>query len=304
MDIRIRLPALECVRPETKSPDLQGPNGLLKGLLKGPPYGHGLTHRLHGCGQYVFSTWKFFKGPARDFDHAVINSRLKGGKRFTGDIIGDFIQGISNSEFGSYLGNGEAGSLGGQGRTSGYPGIHLNDHHLAIFRVNSKLDVGTAGLHANFPDNGNGCIAHGLIFSVCEGLRRGHGNAVTCVNTHGIKIFNGADDDHIVLEVPHDLQFIFLPSYEGFLYNDLGNHAGIKACLGKVLHLHPVIGHSAAGPSHGKTCPDNQGITDSFRNLSCLVHILCDAVLGHAQADMAHGVTELLPLFGLANNRN
>ena len=81
------------------------------------------------------------------------------------------------------------------------------------------------------------------------------------MNAHGIKVLNGADNDNIVLKVPHDLKLILLPPDEGFFHDNLGNHTDIKPFIGKGFHLFPVIGHTAPGPSHGKTGPDDERIT-------------------------------------------
>ena len=75
-----------------------------------------------------------------------------------------------------------------------------------------KLDVGTACFHTDLPHNGDGRISHQLIFTIREGLCRGHCDAVTGMDSHGVEILNGTDNDHIIVEVPHDLQFILLPS--------------------------------------------------------------------------------------------
>ena len=124
------------------------------------------------------------------------------------------------------------------------------------------------------------------------------------MNTHGIKVFNRTDNDHIVFEIPHYLQFIFFPPNKRFLYNNLGNHAGIKAALGNPFHFFPVIGHATARSTKGKTGPDDERITNPFRNLPRLVHISNNAVLGNPEIYMIHGIPELLPVFRLENDRD
>ena len=83
----------------------------MKGLLKSPPYGHALTYRFHGGGQQVLGACEFFKGPSRYLDHTIIDSGLKRGQSFPGNIIRDFIQGIPYREFGRYLGDRETSGL-------------------------------------------------------------------------------------------------------------------------------------------------------------------------------------------------
>ncbi len=275
----------------------------MQGLGKGPADGHGLPHRLHGGGEQVLGPGKFLECPSRDLDHAVVDGGFKRGTGLPGDVIGDLVQGISHGQFGRDLGNGKAGGLGRQGRTPGHPRVHLNDHHLSSFRVDGELDIGAPGLHPDLPDDPDGRIAHHLIFPVRKGLGRGHGDAVPGVHTHGINIFNGADDHHIVLEIPHDLQFVFLPSQEGFLHDDLGDHAGLQAGPCQVLHLFPVVGHAAAHAAQGETGPDNEGVSDPVRHLPGLIHVPGDPVFRDPETDAGHGIPELLPVLGLQDDR-
>lgn len=45
-----------------------------------------------------------------------------------------------------------------------------------------------------------------LCWSDCDG--------VAGVDTHGVNVLNGADDDHVVCQVAHDLQLILLPAQQ------------------------------------------------------------------------------------------
>ena len=169
--------------------------------------------------------------------------------------------------------------------------------------MNGKLNVGAPCFHTNFPDDRNGGIPHDLVFLVRQRLSRGHGNAVTRVHTHGVKIFNGTDDDHIVLKIPHDLQFIFLPPDERLLDNNLIDHAGLKTGLCDFFHLLPVVGHTTAGPTQGKTGPKNQRVADPLGHSPCLIHIPDDPVFRHMESDVVHGIPEQFPVLGFLNNR-
>ncbi len=219
----------------------------MKCFLKCSADGHGFTHGFHGRGEYVVGFGKFFKRPARNFHHTVINGRFKTGHGFAGDIIGDLIQGVPDCKLGCNFGNGKARGLGGKGRRPGHPGVHLNHDNIPVFRVHGKLNIGAARVHADFPDDGNGGIPQGLVFFVRQGLGRGHGNGITRVNPHGINVFNGADDYHVVRMVPHYLKLIFLPSQNRFLKHHLGDQGGVKAGLGKIGKLFHVVGHTTAG---------------------------------------------------------
>ncbi len=112
------------------------------------------------------------------------------------------------------------------------------------------------------------------------------------MDPHGIKVFNGTDNHHVVFEIPHDLQFVFLPAQKGFLHDDLCDHACIKTDLGKVFHLFPVVSHAAAYPPESKTSADNHGKAYLIRRFSCLLHIPCYETPGQSLADRRHGIAE------------
>ena len=63
--------------------------------------------------------------------------------------------------------------------------------------------------------------------SICRCLwdQEASGGAATCVDAHGVQVFDGADDDHIVGHVPHHLQLELLPPDQALLDQHL--HARI-----------------------------------------------------------------------------
>ena len=79
-------------------------------------------------------------------------------------------------------------------------------------RIDGKLDVRASGLDADLANDGNGGVAHGLVFAVGKRLRRSDGDGVAGVRAHGIEVLDGADDDDVVGEIAHHLQFVFLPA--------------------------------------------------------------------------------------------
>ncbi|CAI8240066.1 MAG: Uncharacterised protein [SAR116 cluster bacterium] len=87
------------------------PQRFLQAFLKGPADGHGLTHRLHRGGQFCIRPGKFLEGEARDLGDDIIDRRLKACRGHAGDIIGQFVQRIADSQLGRDLGNGKPGCL-------------------------------------------------------------------------------------------------------------------------------------------------------------------------------------------------
>ena len=199
---------------------LQPPQALLKGLLEGAAYGHGLSHGFHGYCEGIISTREFLKCKARDFDHTVVNRRFKRGRGLSGDVIGDLIQVVSHCKLGRDLCNGKSGCLGRQSRRPGNTGVHLNNHHAPCLRMNGKLYIRPSRGNADFPDHGNGGISHFLVLPVRKGLDRSHRDRIPGVDPHRVKVLYGADNDHVVILIAHDLKFKFFPSNDGLFYKD------------------------------------------------------------------------------------
>ena len=55
-----------------------------------------------------------------------------------------------------------------------------------------ELDVAAAGLDADLADDGDGGIAHPLIFLVGQRLGRGDGDAVAGVDAHRVEVFDAS----------------------------------------------------------------------------------------------------------------
>ncbi len=100
---------------ETVSPNLQRTKPLLQGLLKGTADRHRFPDGFHRNGQGLVGSGKFFEGKPRNLHHTVVDRWLKTGWRLLGDVVRDFVQGITDSQLGGDLGDGESGCFGGKG---------------------------------------------------------------------------------------------------------------------------------------------------------------------------------------------
>ena len=300
--VRADLRQVLAVMAQAEAADLQRADALLQGLLEGAADGHDFAHRLHGGGEEVLGAGEFLEGPAGDLDHAVVDGGFEGGESLPGDIVVDFVQSEAHRQLGGDLGDGEAGGLGGQGRRARHPGVHLDDHHFAGLGVNGELDVGAAGLHPDLPDDGDGRVPHGLVFPVGQGLGRGHGDGVAGVHPHGVQVLDGADDHHVVLEVPHHFQLEFLPAQDRLFQHHLGDHAGVQALGGHELQVFQVVGDAAAGAAQGEAGADDDGVAEGRGRGHGLLQGADDGALGDSEVDVGHGVPEELPVFGLLDD--
>ena len=183
-------PFIVVVESQAESLDLHGANALLEGLFEGTANAHGLTDALHLSGEGFVGIGEFFKSPTRNLDNAVIDSRFKTSGRLASNVVGDFVKSVADGELGGNLGNWESGGLTGQGRTSRYARVHLDDHHSSVLGIDAKLDVRAACLYTDFSDDGQGGVAHELILFVGEGLSGGDGDRIAGVHTHGVEVLN------------------------------------------------------------------------------------------------------------------
>ena len=119
------------------------------------------------------------------------------------------------------------------------------------------------------------------------------------MDSHGVKILDGTDDDNIVLLVPHDLQLKLFPADDRLLDEDLADHAAFKASLGQDLKLINVVGHRCPGTSKGITRPYDEGETDLFATFFASSMVWARPLRGTSRLMLFHGCLELFPVFRL-----
>ena len=84
----------------------------MKGLFKGASDGHHLAHRLHRSGENGIGSRKFLESEARNLSDHVVDGRLEARRSFLGDIVRQFVEGVTDGELCRDLGNRVAGRLG------------------------------------------------------------------------------------------------------------------------------------------------------------------------------------------------
>ena len=185
----------------------------MQGFLESTAYRHHLTHRFHLRGKAVVGLGKFLEGKARYLGDHIIYAGLK--RRWgsaTRDVIFQFIQRITDGEFGRHFGDRKTGCLGGQRRRTRHAWVHLDHDHAPVFWISAELHIGATCVHADLTQHRNGGVAHDLVFLVGERLRWRDGNGIPSVHAHGIKIFDRADDDAIIFFIAHYLHLEFFPA--------------------------------------------------------------------------------------------
>jgi hypothetical protein len=126
--------------------------------------------------------------------------------------------------------------------------------------VHAELDVGTARVDADLADDRDGGVAHLLVFLVRQGLDGGDRDGIARVDAHGVQVFDGADDDHVVREVAHHFHFVFFPTQGRFFHQALVHRRGFQTLGQHLLELGAVVADAAPGAAKRESGTDDEGI--------------------------------------------
>ncbi len=281
--------------------DLQRTDGLAHRFFEGAPHRHRFADRLHLDRQLRRRLRELLEREPRPLHDAVVDRRLEAGGRFLCDVVGDLVERVPDGQQRSDLGDGKAGGLGGQGRASRDARVHLDHVELAVGGVDRELDVRAARLDADGPDDLERGVPHDLVFFVGERLGGSDGDAVARVDSHGVEVLDGADDNHVVLAVAHDLQLVLLPPDHRFFDEDLAIGAQTQTPLDIPLELLGVVGDVAAGAAEGVGRSNDGGkacLLDDFLGLFPGGGV---SALGHLQADVEDRLFEQVAFLSLSD---
>ena len=280
----------------------QAAQGFLERLLEGAAHGHHLAHRFHLGGQSAVSGREFFKRKTRNLGDHIVNAGLEARRRGTpGDVVAQLVQGVAHGQFGGHLGNGETRGFGGQRGRTRHARVHLDHDHAPIHGVDRELHVGAAGVHPDFTQHRQRCVAHDLVLLVGQRLRRGHGDGVARVHAHGVEVFDGADDDAVVRLVAHHFHLKLFPPDQGFFNQQFVGGRSFQAALADRLELFRVVGNTAARAAQREAGSNHHGKADSLLYRPGLVQAVGDARARRAQPNAGHGFLEFLAVLGLVD---
>ncbi len=119
------------------------------------------------------------------------------------------------------------------------------------------------------------------------------------MNAHGVEIFDGADHDRVVGKVAHHFQLEFLPTQYALFDENFMDRRKVQTPLQNFVQLFAIVGDASAGASHRKAGPQDHRITDTVGERDAVVNVVDQLRLRRVQADLAHGVLEQQPVFGL-----
>ena len=122
------------------------------------------------------------------------------------------------------------------------------------------------------------------------------------MHAHGIHVFNGADDNHIVVAVAHHLQFKLLPAQKRALQHNFAGHGQINAGSSQVLEFSPVVGHAATSATQGEAGAHNHRKANTLALGHGLFQVVDNGRFRYLEPDFAHGVAEFLSALCLADH--
>ena len=278
--------------------EFQRPEALQERFLEGAPDRHRLAHRLHLRRERAVGLRELLEVPARNLDDDVVDRRFEGRRREARDVVRDLVEVIAERELGGNLRNREPGGLRRQRRAARDARVHLDDDHAAVGRVDGELDVRAARLDADAADDATAGIAHPLVFLVAQRERRGHGDAVAGVHAHRVDVLDRADDDEVVGDIAHHLEFEFLPADHRFLDEHFVHRAHLEAAAADFLELLDVVGDAAADAAHRERRADDGREAGVLHRFERFGHRLHDGAPRHIEAELEHRVVEELTVFG------
>ena len=255
--------------------------GFLERLLEGAAHGHHLADRFHLRCQTRISRRKLFECKTRNLGHHVVDARFKAGWRGTaGNLVAQLVQRVATGQLGSDFRNRETGRLGSQCGGARHAWVHLDHDHAAIDRVDGELHIGATGVHANFAQHRQRCIAQNLVFLVGQGLRRGHRDRVTGMHPHGVEVFDGADDDAVVRLVAHHFHLKLFPAEQRLFNQQLIGGRGFQAALANGLKLFGVVGYAATRAAEREAGANDRGKAECFLHRPGFFHAVRNARAG------------------------
>ena len=207
---------------------LQTAQCLVESRPKRPIDGHDLAGRLHLAAEGPVRARELVEREARQLDHDIVKCGLEGGDRRAGHDVRDLGEPAADRDLCCDAGDRVARRLRCQGGAPTDARIDLDDGVLGRVRREGELDV-AATLHAQCPDDRQGCAPQALVDGVGQRLDRRDDDRVAGVDAERIDVLHGADRDARVIGVAHDLVLDLLPADQALLDHDLADRARPQA---------------------------------------------------------------------------
>ena len=117
------------------------------------------------------------------------------------------------------------------------------------------------------------------------------------MHTHGIQVFNGADDDAVVVFITHHFHLELFPTDDGFFDQQFLSRRRFQPALANCDEFFLVVSNAATGTAHGKRRTDDGRIADHGLHLHRFFHGMGQRGTGRCQADLAHRLLKFFAVF-------
>ena len=117
------------------------------------------------------------------------------------------------------------------------------------------------------------------------------------MHAHRVQILDRADDDAVAGAVAHDLHLVLFPALDALLHQHLGYRGEVKALGNDELKLVFVVGDAAAGAAKRERRTDDHRVAKAANQIKRVIDRIGIPAAGNLQADLGHGLVELLAIF-------
>ena len=245
---------------------------------------------------------EFFKCETRDLGHHVVDGRFETSLGLLGDVVLKFPQSEADREFGGDFGDGESCGFAGQRAGAAHSRIHFDYDHFPVFRMDRELDIRSACFHPDLANDRKTCIPHALVFFVGQGLGWRNRDGVSCMHPHRIKVFDGANNDNVVVDIAHDLHLILLPTDDRFLDENLGDRRKGQSVQDQVIEIISIVSNGGSAPAHRKAGTDNAGQTNFRQRLAGFLDRVYDSSFADVHSNLFHRKLECIAGFGFMDH--
>ena len=97
------------------------------------------------------------------------------------------------------------------------------------------------------------------------------------MDAHRVEVFDGADDDAVVVFITHHFHLVLFPANQRFINQQFVGWGKIQTAFANFFKLFAVVGDTAAGATHGERRTDNAREADVSGNRQRFFHGVSDA---------------------------
>ena len=265
-------------------------------LRERPPETERLADRLHLRPEDMRRA-ELLEVEARRLDRDVVQGRLERRGALPGDVVRQLVERVADREQRRQLRDRKARRLRRERRRPRDARVHLDERELPRRVVVGELHVRPSRRDAHRPRAQECRVAQPLVLGIRQGLLRGDGPRVACVDAHRVDVLDRADDHAVARGVAHHLELELRPAPQRALDEHLRDRAHLEAVRDDALQLRGRLGDPAALAAERERGPYDR----RNRTVAELRERRDDHALGHRETRRRDHLAEELPILGAAD---